>query len=62
MFDLKFLTELDFRFPVGAPIHGIWAFLTTNQLQVTTALMIISIPYQFDKSCIFNVNILDLNN
>ncbi|KMT13602.1 hypothetical protein BVRB_4g082030 [Beta vulgaris subsp. vulgaris] len=25
--------ELDFRFPVGAPIHGIWAFLTTNQLQ-----------------------------
>ncbi|RDY04757.1 Zeta-carotene desaturase, chloroplastic/chromoplastic, partial [Mucuna pruriens] len=24
--------ELDFRFPVGAPIHGIRAFLTTNQL------------------------------
>lgn len=26
--------ELDFRFPVGAPIHGIRAFLTTNQLNV----------------------------
>ncbi|XP_049933058.1 zeta-carotene desaturase, chloroplastic/chromoplastic isoform X2 [Nymphaea colorata] len=25
--------ELDFRFPIGAPIHGIRAFLTTNQLQ-----------------------------
>uniref|UniRef100_A0A803KPM8 Zeta-carotene desaturase, chloroplastic/chromoplastic n=1 Tax=Chenopodium quinoa TaxID=63459 RepID=A0A803KPM8_CHEQI len=25
--------ELDFRFPVGAPIHGIRAFLATNQLQ-----------------------------
>ncbi|KMZ72148.1 9,9'-di-cis-zeta-carotene desaturase [Zostera marina] len=25
--------ELDFRFPVGAPIHGIHAFLTTNQLK-----------------------------
>ncbi|KAL0347954.1 UNVERIFIED_CONTAM: Zeta-carotene desaturase, chloroplastic/chromoplastic [Sesamum angustifolium] len=25
--------ELDFRFPVGAPIHGIQAFLTTNQLE-----------------------------
>lgn len=25
--------ELDFRFPVGAPLHGINAFLTTNQLQ-----------------------------
>ncbi|EFJ20342.1 hypothetical protein SELMODRAFT_108745 [Selaginella moellendorffii] len=24
--------ELDFRFPVGAPLHGIKAFLTTNQL------------------------------
>ncbi|KAM7278437.1 hypothetical protein ACFE04_005571 [Oxalis oulophora] len=24
--------ELDFRFPVGAPLHGIQAFLTTNQL------------------------------
>ncbi|KAG5004311.1 hypothetical protein JHK82_028325 [Glycine max] len=24
--------ELDFRFPIGAPIHGIRAFLTTNQL------------------------------
>ncbi|KAK3007777.1 hypothetical protein RJ639_014154, partial [Escallonia herrerae] len=24
--------ELDFRFPVGAPLHGIRAFLTTNQL------------------------------
>ncbi|XP_051145004.1 zeta-carotene desaturase, chloroplastic/chromoplastic-like [Andrographis paniculata] len=24
--------ELDFRFPIGAPIHGILAFLTTNQL------------------------------
>ncbi|GMN25391.1 hypothetical protein TIFTF001_000922 [Ficus carica] len=24
--------ELDFRFPVGAPIHGIRAFLATNQL------------------------------
>nr|QMU23692.1 zeta-carotene desaturase [Eleocharis dulcis] len=26
--------ELDFRFPVGAPIHGIRAFLATNQLQL----------------------------
>nr|ACF21785.1 zeta-carotene desaturase [Gentiana lutea]BAA88843.1 zeta-Carotene Desaturase [Gentiana lutea] len=25
--------ELDFRFPVGAPLHGIRAFLTTNQLK-----------------------------
>lgn len=25
--------ELDFRFPVGAPIHGIRAFLTTSQLK-----------------------------
>ncbi|XP_011091935.1 zeta-carotene desaturase, chloroplastic/chromoplastic-like [Sesamum indicum] len=25
--------ELDFRFPVGAPLHGIQAFLTTNQLE-----------------------------
>lgn len=25
--------ELDFRFPVGAPIHGMRAFLTTNQLK-----------------------------
>uniref|UniRef100_A0A1J3DI26 Zeta-carotene desaturase n=1 Tax=Noccaea caerulescens TaxID=107243 RepID=A0A1J3DI26_NOCCA len=25
--------ELDFRFPVGAPIHGIRAFLITNQLK-----------------------------
>ncbi|KAF3778130.1 Zeta-carotene desaturase [Nymphaea thermarum] len=25
--------ELDFRFPIGAPIHGVRAFLTTNQLQ-----------------------------
>ncbi|KAG4908545.1 hypothetical protein JHK86_057029 [Glycine max] len=24
--------ELDFRFPIGAPIHGIRAFLSTNQL------------------------------
>ncbi|XP_022158641.1 zeta-carotene desaturase, chloroplastic/chromoplastic [Momordica charantia] len=24
--------ELDFRFPIGAPIHGILAFLATNQL------------------------------
>ncbi|KAF3329542.1 Zeta-carotene desaturase [Carex littledalei] len=26
--------ELDFRFPVGAPIHGIRAFLATNQLKL----------------------------
>ncbi|KAF7000965.1 hypothetical protein CFC21_016733 [Triticum aestivum] len=26
--------ELDFRFPVGAPLHGIQAFLRTNQLKV----------------------------
>ncbi|GMG99619.1 hypothetical protein Nepgr_001459 [Nepenthes gracilis] len=26
--------ELDFRFPIGAPIHGIRAFLTTNQLKI----------------------------
>lgn len=25
--------ELDFRFPVGAPLHGIKAFVTTNQLE-----------------------------
>ncbi|KAL8114355.1 hypothetical protein AgCh_021276 [Apium graveolens] len=25
--------ELDFRFPVGAPLHGINAFLMTNQLK-----------------------------
>ncbi|KAI8547794.1 hypothetical protein RHMOL_Rhmol07G0223700 [Rhododendron molle] len=25
--------ELDFRFPIGAPIHGIRAFLSTNQLK-----------------------------
>ncbi|KAF3454347.1 hypothetical protein FNV43_RR04794 [Rhamnella rubrinervis] len=25
--------ELDFRFPVGAPLHGIRAFLSTNQLK-----------------------------
>ncbi|KAK9919592.1 hypothetical protein M0R45_028180 [Rubus argutus] len=25
--------ELDFRFPVGAPIHGILAFLSTNQIK-----------------------------
>ncbi|XP_051122709.1 zeta-carotene desaturase, chloroplastic/chromoplastic-like [Andrographis paniculata] len=25
--------ELDFRFPIGAPLHGIYAFLTTNQLK-----------------------------
>lgn len=30
---IKFV-ELDFRFPVGAPIHGIRAFLITNQLKV----------------------------
>nr|CAD27442.1 putative zeta-carotene desaturase [Helianthus annuus] len=27
------LGELDFRFPVGAPLHGINAFLTTNHLK-----------------------------
>lgn len=27
------LGELDFRFPIGAPLHGIWAFLATNQLK-----------------------------
>ncbi|KAL2942483.1 Zeta-carotene desaturase chloroplastic/chromoplastic [Bienertia sinuspersici] len=27
--------ELDFRFPVGAPLHGIQAFLTTNQLPIS---------------------------
>lgn len=31
---LYLCAELDFRFPVGAPIHGIRAFLTTNQLKV----------------------------
>ncbi|KAL4198460.1 hypothetical protein AMTRI_Chr03g140320 [Amborella trichopoda] len=25
--------ELDFRFPIGAPVHGIRAFLSTNQLK-----------------------------
>jgi hypothetical protein len=29
-------TELDFRFPVGAPLHGIQAFLRTNQLKVNS--------------------------
>ncbi|XP_057963498.1 zeta-carotene desaturase, chloroplastic/chromoplastic isoform X2 [Malania oleifera] len=27
--------ELDFRFPVGAPLHGIRAFLSTNQLKIS---------------------------
>ncbi|XP_062014098.1 zeta-carotene desaturase, chloroplastic/chromoplastic-like [Rosa rugosa] len=26
-------SELDFRFPIGAPIHGILAFLSTNQIK-----------------------------
>jgi zeta-carotene desaturase len=26
--------DLDFRFPVGAPLHGISAFLSTNQLKI----------------------------
>ncbi|KAH9754138.1 Zeta-carotene desaturase /chromoplastic [Citrus sinensis] len=26
--------ELDFRFPIGAPLHGIRAFLSTNQLKM----------------------------
>lgn len=30
--------ELDFRFPVGAPLHGINAFLTTNQLKTYVRL------------------------
>ncbi|XLT40174.1 hypothetical protein HN873_071466, partial [Arachis hypogaea] len=25
--------ELDFRFPMGAPLHGINSFLSTNQLK-----------------------------
>jgi zeta-carotene desaturase len=29
-----FSAELDFRFFTGAPLHGIKAFLTTNQLSV----------------------------
>lgn len=33
--DLYLNAELDFRFPVGAPLHGINAFLSTNQLKVT---------------------------
>lgn len=47
MLDLLILTELDFRFPIGAPIHGIQAFLTTNQLGVITAILIILIPFHF---------------
>ncbi|KZV45114.1 zeta-carotene desaturase, chloroplastic/chromoplastic [Dorcoceras hygrometricum] len=31
--DVYIISELDFRFPIGAPIHGIRAFLTTNQLK-----------------------------
>ncbi|XP_073259855.1 zeta-carotene desaturase, chloroplastic/chromoplastic isoform X2 [Populus alba] len=27
------VNELDFRFPIGAPLHGISAFLSTNQLK-----------------------------
>ncbi|KAH9754139.1 Zeta-carotene desaturase /chromoplastic [Citrus sinensis] len=27
--------ELDFRFPIGAPLHGIRAFLSTNQLKIS---------------------------
>ncbi|XP_028956552.2 zeta-carotene desaturase, chloroplastic/chromoplastic-like isoform X2 [Malus domestica] len=27
--------ELDFRFPIGAPIHGILAFLSTNQIKIS---------------------------
>ncbi|XP_040367351.1 zeta-carotene desaturase, chloroplastic/chromoplastic-like, partial [Rosa chinensis] len=26
-------SELDFRFPIGAPIHGILAFLSTNKIK-----------------------------
>nr|ALE33748.1 zeta-carotene desaturase 1 [Erythranthe lewisii] len=29
------LGELDFRLPIGAPIHGVKAFLTTNQLKTS---------------------------
>ncbi|KAL8061659.1 hypothetical protein ABFX02_02G100000 [Erythranthe guttata] len=29
------LGELDFRLPIGAPIHGVRAFLTTNQLKTS---------------------------
>lgn len=31
-------SELDFRFLVGAPLHGIRAFLTTNQLKVVLTM------------------------
>ncbi|KAG0602256.1 hypothetical protein M758_10G002200 [Ceratodon purpureus] len=40
--------ELDFRFPVGAPLHGMKAFVTTNQLQpfdkVANALALATSP------------------
>uniref|UniRef100_A0A6N2MD13 Zeta-carotene desaturase n=1 Tax=Salix viminalis TaxID=40686 RepID=A0A6N2MD13_SALVM len=31
--NLNLIPELDFRFPIGAPLHGISAFLSTNQLK-----------------------------
>ncbi|KAL0425377.1 UNVERIFIED_CONTAM: Zeta-carotene desaturase, chloroplastic/chromoplastic [Sesamum radiatum] len=48
--------ELNFRFPVGAPLHGIRAFLMTNQLKV---LAILHVPAVFmtlriiQRTCIF---------
>ncbi|RRT63399.1 hypothetical protein GW17_00025614 [Ensete ventricosum] len=33
-----FVAELDFRFRLGAPIHGIRAFLATTQLKLLTFL------------------------
>lgn len=42
--------ELDFRFPIGAPIHGIRAFLSTNQLQVVLD-SIKYVNFQFASNC-----------
>lgn len=39
--------ELDFRFPVGAPLHGINAFLSTNQLKVTCLCPLRTLIFQF---------------
>ncbi|CAM0905663.1 unnamed protein product [Alopecurus aequalis] len=38
--------ELDFRFPVGAPLHGIQAFLRTNQLKGFKKQKLVNVPGQ----------------
>ncbi|XP_052110788.1 zeta-carotene desaturase, chloroplastic/chromoplastic-like [Arachis duranensis] len=37
-YSIKFFNaELDFRFPMGAPLRGINSFLSTNQLKLSEA-------------------------